>query len=185
MSTIHLIQSEEAPISVRRFFAQGDPGPVESTLAHVPELLQTAMPFMVRTLGASSIDFRTKEIVILRTSALQKCRYCTNIHTTIAMTADLNRMQLKALQGEGDVDEVFPSERDRLLIRWTDAVAGCTSPIPHELSVAFRRVFSEAEVVELTLLTAATIMLNRYSTALGFRTSSAHVELLQGEDLLV
>ncbi len=184
MSRIHLIQPREAPISVRRFFTQGDPGPVVSTLAHVPELLQTAMPFMVRTLGASSIDFRTKEIVILRTSAQQKCRYCTNTHTAIAMTADLNRQQLKALQGGSEVDEAFPSERDRLLIRWTDAVAMGAS-IPPELAASFSTRFSDAEVVELTLLSSATVMLNRYASALNFRTSADHVELLQGVDLLV
>jgi len=43
--------------------------------------------------------------------------------------------------------------------------------------------YDEAEIVELTLLCAATVMLNRYCTALGLPVSAATVERLAAEGL--
>ena len=67
MSIVSQLDAQSAPITVRQFFAHGDPGPLSATLAHVPDLMKTALPFLGTAFGASGIDVRTKEIVILRT----------------------------------------------------------------------------------------------------------------------
>jgi len=41
----------------------------------VPEMLEAALPFIARVYGETAIDLRTKEIAILRVSAVSGCRY--------------------------------------------------------------------------------------------------------------
>ena len=124
MSMVSLFKPETAPETVRQFFAKGDPGPIASSLAHAPDIMQKALPFISATLGPSSIaNVRTKEIVILRASALQQCKYCVNTHSYVARNSGLSKDEVKALQGHGDATKAFTNEREKVLIRWTDAVA--------------------------------------------------------------
>jgi len=178
MSRVHLISPQEAPLSVRNYFASGPPGPVVSSLAQVPELLKVTMPFVGQVLGSSFINFRTKEMVILRTSALLDCRYCTCTHTVVAMQASLSHQQLQALRGEVAVADAFEAEKDRLLIRWTDVVARGSGRISEELALEFQGYFDDEEMVELTLLVGATVMLNRYATALELPVAQEHLQIL-------
>ena len=181
MSTVHLISPEEAPLAVRAFFAQGQPGPLVASLAHVPDLLQATMPFVGRVLGASWIDARIKEIVILRASSLLGCRYCVATHTVVAMDAGLTRPEMDALRESADAAEVFESPREQALVRWTDAVAQGRGPVGADVTEAFKAHFEDAEVVELTLLVGVTMTLNRYATSLAFPIPTPCLETLRAE----
>ncbi|WP_214318193.1 hypothetical protein [Nonomuraea sediminis] len=56
------LEAAQAPLLTRRHFAQGDPGPLVSSLAQVPELLEIALPFI----GPPALSRRTKVIVRIR-----------------------------------------------------------------------------------------------------------------------
>lgn len=184
MALVSLFNASNAPESVCQFYANGDPGPIASSLAHVPDIMQKTLPFVVATLGPSKIDIRTKEIVILRASALQECRYCTSTHSFIARNSGLSKDEVISLRAHDDGTKAFPDEREKLLIRWTNAVAVGPQEISAELKEEFKKHFSEAEVVELTLLAGATVLLNRYATALDLPVAATHLEFLKNEGLL-
>lgn len=184
MPMVSLFSAKNAPVSVSQFFAAGDPGPIPSSLAHIPDIMQKALPFIGATLGPSGINIRTKEIVILRASVLQKCRYCVNTHSFVARNNGLSHEEVKALRNHGDVTKAFTDEGERVLIRWTDAVALGPQDISNNLRKEFSKHFSEAEVVELTLLVGATVMLNRYATALDLPVAEPHLAFLKKEGLV-
>jgi AhpD family alkylhydroperoxidase len=98
----------------RPYYADGDPGPIVAARAQVPELLEVAMPFLAGAPGPSGIDWRTKEIVIVRTSALAGCRYCVQGHTVVALEAGLSRAEVCALRGETAVEDSFSAEVTRV-----------------------------------------------------------------------
>jgi AhpD family alkylhydroperoxidase len=181
VTAVRLIQTEQAPLLARRYYARGDPGAIVAALAHVPEVLEVAMPFIATTLGASAIDLRTKELVILRASARLGCRYCTQTHTVAASDTGMSRAEVAALRGEAPVDGAFGDPRELALLAWTDAVALGPGPVPPAARAALLAHFQEPEVVELTLLVAATVMLNRFCTALELPTSPKVLARLAGE----
>ena len=88
---VGLVEAAGAPLLARELFASGDPGPIAASLAQVPELLGPTLPFLGAVLGPSWIGLRDKEIVILRTSAVMGCRYCTEAHTVVALDSGLSR----------------------------------------------------------------------------------------------
>ena len=181
MTGVPLVEAGQAPLLARRYYAGGDPGAIVATLAHVPEVLEVAMPFIATTLGASAIDARTKELVILRTSARLGCRYCTQTHTVAACDSGLSRAEVAALRGEAPVDGAFGSPRELALLAWTDAVAVGPGPVPPAARAALLAQFDDPEIVELTLLVAATAMLNRFCTALELPTSAKVLRRLAAE----
>lgn len=172
MPRVALIDTTRAPLLARPYYKDGDPGPIVASLAHVPELLEVAMPFIACVFGPSAIDERTKELVVLRTSAVSQCRYCVQTHTAVALDVGLSSGEIKALRGEATIAGAFADPRELTLLAWVDAVAsrGAVEPDVRE---ALRPHFGDADVVELTALCAATLMLNRLCTALDLPTSPA------------
>jgi len=185
MAGVDLIEAAQAPLLARRYYAHGDPGPIVAALAHVPEVLEVALPFIGTVLGPSAIGARAKELVILRTSALLECRYCVQAHTVVARDAGLSRAEVRALRGARAAwVAVFPDPSERALLAWVDAVALGPGPVPAAARAALRAEYADPEVVELTLLVGATVMLNRFCTTLELPTSPQVLARLAEEDLL-
>jgi AhpD family alkylhydroperoxidase len=171
MSLVPLLDAQQAPLPAQEYYADGDPGPIVAALAHVPEVLEVTLPFLGVVLGPSALSLRTKEIVILRTSADLACRYCVDTHTVVARDADLSVDEVRALRGEAEVAPAFPDPADRALIGWVDAVALGPGTPPPDVAAAVSAHFGEAALVELTLLAGTTLLLNRFATSLGLPTS--------------
>lgn len=161
MAKVELVTAERAPLLARPFYERGDPGPIASALAQVPELMDSALPFMAAVFGPTSVEARLKEIVVLRVSAANGCRYCTETHTDVARRMHFDVAEVAALRGEALPPESF-ARVERALIAFSEAL----SARPEEAVELLRPYFSDAQIVELVTLGAATIMLNRFATAL-------------------
>jgi len=181
---VRLLDAASAPLPTRPYFADGDPGPIAASLAHLPDLLPAALAFIGVALGGSWLPTRTKEIVILRVSALAGCRYCTAAHTVVALDSGLTREQVRSLRGELPLSPVFDDAADLAVIGWSDAVhAG------GELELATARKLlaphhEDGAVVELTVCATATLMLNRYATSLALPSSPQTLSRLASEGLV-
>ena len=178
---VRLVDAASAPLLARDLFGSGDPGPIVASLAQVPELLGPTLPFLGAVLGPSFVSLRETEMVILRTSAVLGCRYCTEAHSVVALDSGLSLDEVRGLRGELPLADSFPDDAERALIAWCDAVA---LGVDADIEQARRAlVVDDARVVALTLLAATTVMLNRYATALALPTSPDVRERLVQEGL--
>lgn len=178
---VRLIDAASAPLLARDLFGSGDPGPIVASLAQVPELLGPTLPFLGAVLGPSFVSLRETEMVILRTSSVMGCRYCTEAHSVVALDSGLSLDEVRGLRGELPLADSFPDDAEQALLAWCDAVAfGVESDIEQARRAL---VVDDARVVALTLLAATTVMLNRYATALALPTSPDVRERLVHEGL--
>lgn len=187
MTGVARIEVGQIPLLARPYYDGGDPGPIVGALAQVPELLVAALPFIGAALSPSALDFRTKEIVIVRTSALAGCRFCVQSHAVVALDAGLTRDQVAALQDPHavvtDSAPGFGSPRDVTLIEWVDVVAG-GGPVDDAARTRVLGQWADHEVVELTAVIGTTLLLNRFATALALPTSPDVITRLSKENLL-
>jgi AhpD family alkylhydroperoxidase len=178
---VRLIEAEQAPLLARPYYANGNPGPIVAALAHVPELLEATVPFLDAALGPSAIDARTKELVILRTSAVLGCRYCIQTHTVVARNSGLSVEEVAALRGPQPLEAAFTNPRELALLQWVEVVAAGPDPVPETARDAARAQLEDPDLVELTLLVGATLLLNRFCTALELPTSPKVLRRLAAE----
>jgi AhpD family alkylhydroperoxidase len=182
-AAVSLIPREQAPLLARRFYGSGAVSPITASLALVPELLEVTLPFVGRALSPSALDARTKEIAILRTSALLGCGYCVQTHSVVALDAGLSRQEVRALRGDGVLEDSFPRPAERALIGFVDAVAAGRGSVPANARRRALRAVGEPGLVELTLVVGATLLLNRYCSALELPTAEATLARLAAEGL--
>jgi AhpD family alkylhydroperoxidase len=176
LSRVELIEASQAPLLARPYYGEdGAASPLTRALAQVPELLEVTLAFVARVYGETSIDLRTKELAILRVSARSGCRYCIDTHTVAAWDAG---MSAEDTAGICDTPSGL-SERASALVAWCDALCAAPEPVPDAVSERMRRHFPEHEIVELTLVAGATLMLNRFCTALELPTSPATLARLR------
>jgi AhpD family alkylhydroperoxidase len=166
MSRVRLLSGEQAPLLARPWYRDGGTAsPLTRSLASAPDVMETLMPFLGQIMGESSLDLATKELVIVRVSQLNGCRYCLAAHRPLALAAGLPPEQVEALCDEAAL-EALP-ERERTLVEWVDRVTLDPGAVTDELVARVLDHLREDELIELTLLVGATTMLNGYCTALG------------------
>lgn len=135
---------------------------------HVPVSAVWLLPFLVslqREGAGGRLDGRTKELVVLATSFTNACAYCATHNTSLGQATGLSPQEIDAVQaGYGNSDVL--GDRDQSVVRWAEAVTRNEAPRDKEAYEALAGHFDEAEVVEITWLSAMFNMLNRVHDAL-------------------
>lgn len=121
---------------------------------------------------------------MLRVSARMQCRFCTQTHTAVARRSGLSRDEVVALRGRDTAEPAFADPREQALVRWAEAMAPGPDPVHPAVMELLAERFADHEIVELTMIASATMMLARYCSVLELPPSAATVELLRAEELL-
>ena len=169
------VTSEQVALPIQSYYSTGQPGDLVSSLAHVPEVLSVAMPFIGQMFGPSSLSKRVQEIVVLGVSALQGCQYCTDTHTVVAHQSGLTSTEILVLRQVSNAD-VFTNPGEAILWQLVQALGHglVNSEVVGEIMTQMKQQWLEFELVEITMLISTTIMLNRYCIAMDIPVSSAH-----------
>jgi AhpD family alkylhydroperoxidase len=122
------------------------------------------MPFLGQILGETSIGLATKELVIMRVSHLNGCRYCLAAHRPASFAAGVTERALDAACGAASRSTL--DVRDQRILGWVDQVVVDARQVDDELVAATLAHVRADQLIELTLLAGAVTMLNQYCTAL-------------------
>ncbi len=124
-----------------------------------------AMLGLERAVHGSTIERALLELVKLRASQLNGCAYCVDMHTkdARAMGEDEQRLHLVAVWHEAPGF----TARERAALAWCEALTLLPrSGIPDDLYRETSAIFSDEEIVALTLAVVSINGWNRFSVAL-------------------
>ncbi|MFK7938134.1 MAG: carboxymuconolactone decarboxylase family protein [Roseovarius sp.] len=111
-----------------------------------------------------SIDRKLRALVELRVSQLNGCAYCVDLHTGEARQAGEMQQRLDCLPVWREVTFFDPAERAALA--WAEAVTMVAKTgAPEAVYTALLDHFTEAQVVDLTLIVAQMNAWNRLAIA--------------------
>jgi AhpD family alkylhydroperoxidase len=132
--------------------------------------LQPQLPRALRSLAAAAteggIEPMLASLIEVRTSQINGCSYCMDLHCRQARQHGVDQQHLDVLPGWRET--TFFSERERAALAWCEAI---TTPQNKDIIAqcypALAAQFSEAEIVNLTTLIVVTNSWNRIVAALG------------------
>jgi len=130
-------------------------------------------PEAIKTLSATrpyiescGIEPRLRALVQLRVSQINGCAYCVDLHSREARKAGEQQQRLDCLSVWRAAP--FFDERERAALDWAESVTLVhQTRVPDEIFAAVRAVFSEKDLVDLTLIVSVMNAWNRM--AISFR----------------
>ena len=165
MTRIHLIATEEASLEVREIYdnaLRGKPGNVQKALAHRPEMLKNFLSFYASV--GRSLERKLYELIYLRVSLINECRYCTQHHVAASKRAGLTAEDWAELRA-GNYSRY--SEKERAALNYVEKLTRA----PHEISEDdfddLKKHFSEPEIVDIHMLAGLANLTNRVTDPLG------------------
>jgi AhpD family alkylhydroperoxidase len=125
-----------------------------------------AMIGVENQINKGTLDILLKELVRLRASQINGCAFCLDMHVTDARKAGESERRMATVAAWRETP--FFSERERAALEWTEALTLVSqNHVPDAVWEAVRPHFTDAEMVELTLLITSINSWNRF--AIGFR----------------
>ncbi|PRF38343.1 alkylhydroperoxidase [Burkholderia multivorans] len=109
------------------------------------------------------------DLVYLRVSQINNCAYCLDMHTRDLLKKGVKIEKLALVQAWREAGNLF-DERERAALAWAESVTLiATTGVPDDAFEAARAVFSERELVDLTI--AASLMNTYNRMAISFRNT--------------
>jgi AhpD family alkylhydroperoxidase len=116
--------------------------------------------------NSSKLESSLLELVRMRASQINGCAYCLDMHSKDARAAGETEQWLYTLNAWRETP--FFTDRERAALAWTEAITLISlNHAPDEVYEEARKVFSEEELVNLTVAIVAINGWNRL--AIGFR----------------
>jgi AhpD family alkylhydroperoxidase len=129
----------------------------------LPKAMQ-ALGSTVKYVNNSGLDHRLLELVKMRTSQLNGCAYCIDMHSKDARAAGETEQRLYLLDAWRETP--LYTERERAALEWTEAVTNVADGhVPDEVFASVRNHFSDEELLSLTIAVIATNSFNRLNIA--------------------
>ena len=126
--------------------------------------LGQAMLALQQQVETSGLEHSLLELVKIRTSQINGCAYCLDMHTKDARALGETEQRIYALNGWRETP--FFSERERAALEWTEAVTlVASSHVADSVYAAVAPHFSEAELVALTFAAVTINAWNRLATS--------------------
>jgi uncharacterized peroxidase-related enzyme len=165
MARISLIAPESAPPAVREIYEttlRGKPGNVQKALAHRPEMLKNFLSFYA-TVGRS-LDRKLSELIYLRVSLINECRYCAQHHVASSKRVGLTAEDWTALKA-GNYSRY--GEKERAALSYIEKLTRAPQKITETDFDELKKHFTEPEIVDIHMLTGLANLTNRVTDPLG------------------
>ncbi len=117
------------------------------TLAHRPEIMQTAIAHLDAVMTTGTLSRALKELLIVRTSQLNCTEYCLASHTAMARKLGWTDEQIAALF-HAQSSDLF-TEHEKAAIQLAETMARDAHDYPDEDFARLRSFFSEGEIIEM------------------------------------
>src|SRR5579863_5596173 len=171
MARIHLVETADAPAEVKEIYEKtlrGKPGNAQKALAHRPDMLKNFLPFYASV--GRSLDRKLYELIYIRVSLINQCRYCTQHHVASSKRVGLTSEDWAALKA-GDYSRY--SAKERAALTYVEKLTRA----PHDIGDAdfaqLKKEFSDPEIVDIHLLCGLANLTNRFTDPLGLELEFA------------
>ena len=174
MTRIDKIQKETIAPKFKEFYSA-----VEDLLGRVPNFYKTfsnspllAMAFLPinalaqREWEGTSISGKIKELIVIKTSHTNGCKYCYAHNTSLGKAAGITDGQIKAISLNEFYESPLFEKKEILALKWAKAVTLNQAAKNNLLFKELQNNFTGKQIAEMTILCAMFNMINRINDSL-------------------
>jgi uncharacterized peroxidase-related enzyme len=133
------------------------------TMANKPEVLKNFVPLYRSIMGPGSVDLRIKEMAYIAVSYVNECPYCLAAHVASGSKTGITEQEMRAIQTEQNQDFTPP---ERAALNYARELTRTCDVDSRDQLV---ELFTDEQLVELTLVIAMANFTNRFNNGLRIR----------------
>ena len=174
MTRITKIQKDKLDPKFTEFYSA-----VENLLGRVPNFYKTfsnspflAMAFLPinalaqREWQGTNISGKIKELIVIKTSHTNGCKYCYAHNTSLGRAAGISDAQIKAISLNEYANSSLFKKEEVLALKWAEAVTLNKAAKDDALFNELKSCYTETQIAEMTILCAMFNMINRINDSL-------------------
>jgi uncharacterized peroxidase-related enzyme len=152
---------------------------VENLLGRVPNFYKTfsnspflAMAFLPinalaqREWQGTNISGKIKELIVIKTSHTNGCKYCYAHNTSLGRAAGIGDEHIKAISLNEYANSSLFKKEEVLALKWAEAVTLNKAAKDDALFIELKSYYTENQIAEMTILCAMFNMINRINDSL-------------------
>ena len=139
------------------------------TLSNSPFLAMAFLPINAlaqREWEGTSVSGKIKELIVIKTSQTNGCKYCYAHNTSLGKAAGITDEQIKAISQNNFSESPLFDKQEILALKWAEAVTLNQAAKNNQLFNELKNNFTEKQVAEMTILCAMFNMINRINDSL-------------------
>lgn len=175
MARIAVVAPESAPAEVQEIYEKvlrGKPGNVQKAMAHRPEMLKNFLPFYSSV--GRSLDRKLYELIYIRVSLINGCRYCTQHHVASSKRVGLTAEDWAALKA-GDYSRY--NAKEQAALNYVEKLTRAPQQITDANFAPLKNLFSDSEIVDIHALAGLANFTNRFTDPLGLELEIAEEKI--------
>lgn len=134
---------------------------------HAPELMNPFMDFIMQILQDGRVDWKTKELLILKSTRLNECHYCVVQHETLSNRLGIPEGKIADLQGDRYKTSEHFNDAERSILELTAQIWKDANAVSPELWSRIRTHYDSGQIMEIVAVITAYIMVSKLGDALG------------------
>jgi len=165
MARVSYVELEAASTEVREIYEttlRGKPGSVQKILAHRPAMLKAFLAFYASV--GRSLERRLYEMVYIRVSMINGCRYCLQHHLAASKRVGVTPEEWARMHA-GDYSGFTAKEQAAL--NFAEKLTRESRQVGDADIASLRAHFTEEQIVDLDLLVGLANLTNRFTDPLG------------------
>jgi uncharacterized peroxidase-related enzyme len=165
MARVALVETDQASPEVKEIYEQklkGKPGNIHKAVANRPDVLKNFLPFYASV--GRSLERKLYEMVYIRVSMINGCRYCLQHHLASSKRAGLTAEDWAALKS-GNYSKF--NEKELEALTYTDKLTRAPGTVDDNDFFRLKKHFGDPEIVDLHFLVGLANLTNRLTDPLG------------------
>jgi AhpD family alkylhydroperoxidase len=121
---------------------------------------------IMQVLQDGEVDWKTKELVILKSTLENECEYCVTQHEVVSRRLGIPDEKVADLKGDKYKTSVHFNEAERAILDLTIQIREDANRVNDELWSRVRAHYSEAQAVEIVYVITIYIMVSKFGDVL-------------------
>ncbi len=169
---VSYVEREQADATTKGFYDKAEDRfemllNIFKVFGHTPELGAVFTDLVMAILKDGEIDWLTKELIILKATHRNACKYCVVQHETLSQRLGISQEKINDIGDDRYKDSPHFSEAEKALMDLTVQIGEDANKLSAELWERLHANFTEPQIVEAVFTITVYIGVSKFGDALG------------------
>ncbi|MDH3675666.1 MAG: carboxymuconolactone decarboxylase family protein [Anaerolineae bacterium] len=134
---------------------------------HTPELGTIFTDSVMAMLKDGELDWKTKELLILKATLRNECQYCVVQHEAVSGRLGISNEKIADIEGDRYKTSPYYTEGEKALVELTAQIGIDANRISQDLWSRVKKHYTEPQIVEAVYVITQYIAISKFGDALG------------------